>query len=421
MRHQLFAVVSCVVAVTTAGLSAQPRGPGPIASGTASIRGTVFDAQSGEPLADVAVRLGDPQSMLSREVKTNADGVYAFAAIAAGEYTVMASSWTHIRQCHGATDQFRMQCVRVLVVPDQQRPGIDFRLQRGAILRGRVVDHEGRPVAGASVWAAGKVIPAIPGVSDKDGAFELTNILGDEVTVAVDPRGAPDEPRPPTIYYPGVVDPQEATTFDVSPGSVATGLSIVLPRVASSSITMRVASSASAVPGVIASLIAVQPRMVRPIDLSAEGVGTVRGLPEGRYFVSARARSGDDMLAAFEVVDLVRETYDLNLLLQPAGRITGRMVAQRGGLPPIGGVRVAAAWIDHGVEVDPLVPDQVEAGPDGFFSIDGVFGTRTLQLIGLSTEWQVQAVLHGRSDITTTGVEVLPDATVEVTIVLARR
>jgi hypothetical protein len=195
---------------------------------------------------------------------------------------------------------------------------------------------------------------------------------------------------------------------------------VVLPRVSENSLTAHV-SSPAAVEGMTATLIGVTPRLVRHIRLSAEGTGTVNGLPEGRYFVWARARTADATVAAFDVVDLLHDSHELTLPLQPAGRITGRIVAQRGGLAPVDGVRVAAAWIHHGVDVDPLVPDQVEAGPDGYFSIDGLFGTRSLQLIGLSPEWQIQSVLQGRADVTSTGVDIIPGTTINLTVVVASR
>ena len=413
-------IVSLIVVVAAEGVSAQSRRQEPVPAGSATIAGVVLDAQTGEPLADVTVVLGEPRSMRAREVKTNSNGAYEFVKIAGGEYSVMAWSPSHVRQCHGATDLFRLRCVYVSVVPDQERSGIDFRLVRGATIRGRVVDRDGRPVARAYVWLAGQVISGRPDVTRSDGSFELTNILGEDVKVAVDAASSPDMPRAPSIYYPGVLDPQEAETVDARPGAMTTGLSIVLPRIASNAITVRVSGGVKA-DDLVARLISIQPRMTRRIDLLGDSTGTVRGLQQGRYFLSAQAGSPDGRLAGFEVVDLVNDTHDVAMALQPAGRITGRIVARSGGLPPVDGVRVAAAWVDDGIEVDPLVPDHAAVAADGHFSIDGLFGTRALQLMGLSPEWQVHAVMRSRSDITTTGVDVRPDTTVEVTIVLSRR
>ncbi|MDO8680745.1 MAG: carboxypeptidase-like regulatory domain-containing protein [Acidobacteriota bacterium] len=415
-----------VLATEIPGVSAQVPKPGPIPAGSASIAGTVVDAQSSQPLGDVVVRLAEYRSLRFLEVKTNADGVFEFAGIADGEYSVRASNTTHVPLCYGATEAYLPRCTSVTVVLDQRRSGIDFRLSRGATIRGRVVDHEGRPSARASVRLAHRLsdVALVPGnmaTTNQDGEFELTSLGAGEWVLAVDAVRPPDLPRLPTTYYPGVLRREDATELEITPGMVMNGVTIALPRVSASSITARVSSVTTPIDGVTATLLRVEPRMVRRITLSADGAGTVRGLPDGRYFIFARGHSGDEKLVAFDRVDVVDEERELSMSLQPAARITGRIVAQRGGLAPVDGVRVAAAWIDHGVHVDPLVPDQVEAGPDGYFSVDGLFGTRTIQLIGLAPEWQVQSVLQGRADITSTGVDMLAGTTVQLTVVVARR
>lgn len=420
------AITLIVIALATAAAFAQVQKPEPIPAGSASITGTVIDAQSNQPIGDAVVRLVEFRSMRFREVRTNADGVYEFARIADGEYTLRASSETHVPLCYGATEPYIPRCSAVTVVLDQRRSGIDFRLSHGATIRGRVLDHEGLPVVRASVRPGPRLgdfalVPGNFGTTDENGVFELTNLGAGEFLVSVDAVRSPALPRLPTTFYPGVLRREDATEIEIKPGMIMTGLTIVLPRVSESSITAHVSSSTTPLDETTATLLSVEPRMVRRITLSSEGAGTVRGLPDGRYFVVARGRSGDEKLATFDLVDVVDEARELSMSLEPAGRITGRIVAQRGGLAPVDGVRVAAAWIYRGVEIDPLVPDQVEAGPDGYFSIDGLFGTRTILLIGLAPDWQVQSVLQGRADITATGVDVLPGTTAQLTVVVARR
>ena len=120
--------------------------------GSSAIGGRVSDAKTGEALAwrdrqDVRVADGP----LRRDERPNPDGRYEFAGIADGEFTIVASSDTHGRACHGATDLYQVQCVAVAVVRDQQLSGIDFRMPESAAISGIVVDHEGRGVAGARV------------------------------------------------------------------------------------------------------------------------------------------------------------------------------------------------------------------------------------------------------------------------------
>lgn len=41
-------------------------------------------------------------------------------------------------------------------------------------------------------------------------------------------------------------------------------------------------------------------------------------------------------------------------------------MSDRGGLVPIGSVRVEATWTHDGVVIEPLARDDVEVGPDGY-------------------------------------------------------
>ena len=82
---------------------------------------------------------------------------------------------------------------------------------------------------------------------------------------------------------------------------------------------------------------------------------------------------------------------------------------------------VGASWVYDGEEVNPLKFDEVKAAPDGSFRIDHLFGTRKLQVRGLEVGWEIAAVRLGRADVTTNGIEVIADSTIDATIVLRRR
>jgi len=409
-RH---AAAFLLAALTVCGL-AQERG-GPIAAGSASIAGQVVDAQSGAPLANVAVRLFEPLTSRDADSKTDADGRYEFTGIAAGEFTLVATSDTHGRACHGATDTFRARCVAVAVVRDQQLSGIDFRLLEGAAISGIVVDHEGRGVAGATVTTLFGPLPGNRFVSGPGGRFQLTNVMPGENRVMVEPAAQPGEPEPPATHY-----PDGGHFLQFKPGERISGVTIALPRISASEITTRVTSDVPGVSGIVTMIASAQPRMSRRLTLSADGVATVRGLREGRYFIYARGAAPDTTVAAFQAIEVVDGGYEVTLSLQPTGRVTGRIVAERGGLPPLDGVRVEASWVQDDAVVEPLGRDGAEAGLDGYFRIDGLFGTRVIQLAGLSPEWRVVSIRHGRADVPT-GVDVPAGSTVELTVVVGRR
>ena len=417
------AVIPLLLALAAGAVLAQQQriGSGPLATGTATIRGRVVDAQTNVPLPEVTVSVfsygADFPQYRSGQTKTNAEGRYEFALIAEGRYQVAVQSRSHLTP---------MQSSQVTALRDQVSTA-DFELTPGATARGRVVDRQGKPVARARVRfaARGHTAPMMlglgrPALTSADGSFTLAQIPPGQWTIEIDLPRPSDAMRPPVIYHPGVFWREEATTIEVRAGETIENLEVVVPRVTENGLTVHVAASAPVLENMSVSILSVAPLAVHAIGLSAEGSGTIKGLIEGRYFVAARAWSRDQAFVAFEVVNFVQDSQEVSLHMQRAGRITGRIIAQRGGLPSLDGVRVGAAWVHDDVEINPLVPDNVEPGPDGRFTINGLFGRRKMELGGLSPDWRIQSVLQGRTDVTG-GVEVPPNSTVDLTIVLARR
>ena len=83
------------------------------------------------------------------------------------------------------------------------------------------------------------------------------------------------------------------------------------------------------------------------------------------------------------------------LSLEPTARVNGRVIGDRGGLPPLDNARLVATWTDGTIALDPLGRDESSVGADGSFTIDGLFGRRTFPIAGLPDGWQVSAVRQG--------------------------
>jgi hypothetical protein len=192
------------------------------------------------------------------------------------------------------------------------------------------------------------------------------------------------------------------------------------PVTTSTSMTVTVSPGPLAISDVRVALIRSTPLALMMLPLNETGTATVNGLTRGRYFVGARGWLKDRAWAAFRVVDFVPPSAHVSLRMIKAGRLTGRIVAENGGVLPLNGVSVVAAWTHEDVEINPLVPDQAQVAANGAFRIEGLFGKRSIQLIGLSPEWRVRSVRRGRSDVTS-GVDVPLDSAVKITIVVARR
>ena len=428
MRIPVPAIAVILTAVHVAAAGQAPK-PEPLAEGTSAIRGMVTDALTKTPIAGCEVRagrisFGPPPRPQSSVVRTEPDGTYEFAGIADGMYSLSVRCPSHLPPCFLPDERNSPPCGSLAVLGNQQRSGLDFRLTPGAVARGRVVDGNGHPVSKAVVRLGGPFIdrPIIGGgaaATNADGTFELSNLPDGAWRLEVDVPPPPDAPRQPTIYYPGVLTRDDAGRVDLTAGRVTANITITVPRILESTLTVRIPPPDATIRSVGVSLFRPSPLMSRPLQLDGEGRATVRGLTEGRYFVAATGHSPEGLWIAHELVEFIGDV-DISLHLQPAGRIRGRVVTNRGGLPPLGDATVGAVWVDEDVTLNPLTPEESPVAADGTFEIAGLFGRRKLQLLRFDPDWRIQSVLQGRSDVTT-GVDVSPNSTTDVTIIVRQR
>ena len=421
-------LISLVALAEASALVAQQRPVlRPIAPGTSAISGHVIDSISKAPLAGCAMQVMAGPDVQRATLTTSGDGSYSLPDIAAGSYFFILECPGYLRSCFGrdAADT-TLPCGNVDVVRDQRRDDVDFRVIPGAIARGQVLTFDGRPMTRATVRLGRGIrgeptFMVAPVTTDTEGRFELINLPAGEWRLEVEIPQAPGGLRPPTVYYPGGLAWEEAVGVELVAGKVTDRLTIVVPRINENTLTVVVPPADATISDIAVAVLRESPLVVRQIDLDAEGVGTVKGLLPGRYFVAARAASREKHWAAFAVVDFIEDSYETRLQLQPTGSIVGKIVAEGECLPPLDGVMVGASWVHDGVEVNPLVADEASAAPDGSFRIDSLFGTRKLQLRGLDLNWEVAAIRQDRTDVTSSGVIVVPDTTTTATIVLRRR
>jgi hypothetical protein len=430
MRNRV--VTAIVILAATASIAiAQRRLPERLPPGTSTIAGQVIDAETTQPVAGAEVTVSAFTAGIGRggTIKTGADGAFAIENIDEGMYVLAVRAPGYLTGCF-PNPEAPASCGSINLVRDQKRHDVKVSLIRGAIARGRIVNQQGAPIAGATVRMGSPRQPrneiartilfsSAPVVSAADGTFELRGIPPGEWNIELELAAQPGSIRPPTIFYPGVFDDDQASTVEFSAGRVTGNLVVVVPAVADNTLTVRVSPGVLSIGDVRASLIKPVPFVSRSIALNEEGIGEIKGLVEGRYFIAARGWIKEKAWAAFAVADFISPSLDLSLQLAPAGSISGKIVAKNGGLPPLAGVIAAATWVHDNAEVNPVTPDQVPVAPDGSFRIEGLFGTRTLQLIYLDADWHVASILVGRSEVNT--IEVPLDTAVDVTVVVARR
>ncbi|MEM1183131.1 MAG: carboxypeptidase regulatory-like domain-containing protein [Acidobacteriota bacterium] len=121
------------------------RGAGPEQQG--SISGTVFDEDTGLPIANAfVVRLYDANGVSLGLDFTDASGDYLFGGLPAGNYFVMADVDDYFRELYDDVPCPPFDCVitsgtPVAVTSGAITGGIDFSLGRGGIITGRITEE----------------------------------------------------------------------------------------------------------------------------------------------------------------------------------------------------------------------------------------------------------------------------------------
>lgn len=399
----------------------------PLRQGTALIHGRVLDSDTENPVDGVEVRITefDPDRFATQAVAptgvatTDASGAFTFPRVAAGTYAIIATSKTHQIACYGSSRQLSGPCAP-LTVGDADRRDADLYVRPAAILTGRILDHEGNPIARASVRVHPPGMELMPTVGNADagGRFEIGGLTPGLLIVSVEVMGKNGEGTVRS-YYPGMQRRADAHPIDIEAGTPF-DLEFHLPRTVIGSIAAQLSGPPDFT---LEKLVLHQPETKSLLYLSRQDDVTARvmNLHQGRYFIEARASVKGRPLAAFARVEVADGESMVPIELNDTGQIIGHMVAERGGVPPVSGVRISATWMQDGVEVDPSGPELADVGPEGAFSFTGLFGTRLFKVVGLDAAWEVVSIRAGRTDITSSEYAIEPGSKTELTVTVARR
>jgi hypothetical protein len=361
----------------------------------ASISGRVLDSTDNRPVVRAKVEVRGSRRM-PRVAVTDQDGRYTVPSLAPGDYSISVEHSDYVTTMFERVSAVGGRFV-VTLREGEAVQAIDFRLERAAIIRGRITDQTGRPARatvsahGGSDRGFGRGVP-----TDDQGDYELRVPPGVFVIQAVF-IGARDRLNHAQTYYPGVSQRDQAAALSVSAGDRLNGIDISLTG-SGLSLSARILSGGVGTRGITVTVVSSPAGMLRRSQTDQDGAVRFSGLTVGRYIVFARARDDEQDEVGFEVVDAAQDIIDLTLSVAPAGRVRGKVVPPDGQLALLDGVRVIAALVDGGKEVDPTSPDQVEVAPDGSFEIRGLFGERALRLVGLRGEWSTEVLTaNGRT------------------------
>lgn len=402
--------------------SARPEQP----AGTASITGRVVAADSGRPVKRARV-VAAPGG---RSATTNDQGRYELVELPAARYTLTASKTGFVSITFG--QRRPLQPGTPVELADGQRlQGVDFRLPRGSVITGHVLDEDGEPLARAVVNAMRyayqqgerRLVPAGTDQTDDRGEFRVFGLppgdyvvsasarflenlglirraIADAVGVGPGPGGGglgpgpgggglgrwaglvPDaEPEAETLgygptYYPGATDLAQATRLTLGVGQELANVDFAIQLVPTARIGGVVIGpdGTAAVGTNVAVTSDAAPGLRLGSTFSArvqnDGSFSVVNVPPGRYVVSARAgrRNDDGALFATQTVTVAgQDVFGLTLMLMPGAAISGSVSFESSRAAP------PSDFTRIRVNTSPLEPGPLGGGQTGRVRDDGTF------------------------------------------------
>jgi hypothetical protein len=436
---------------------------------TGLISGRILAADTGRPVKRARVLLNAAELPGGRGALTDDDGLFEFAELPKGRYTLGVSKSGFVALTYG--QRRPLQAGTPLQLNDgQQLKAIDFRLPRGSVIAGQVVDESGDAMPGTTVRAmmyqyaqgARQLMPAGSAVSDDRGQFRIWGLNPGEYylsavarnftapgggpfgrggrgatpgnTPAVgftrpgvagapnvggvgappDQRGAPEESAYAPTYYPGVESLTDARPVRVALGAEVLDIDFGLLLVRTARISGRVTSNEGA--DVSTGNVTLTPEgqngrrpagsTVFGARIQWNGVFELANVPPGRYILSAR---GDDWaVPQFATQPLTVASGDLtgvNVMLLPGAAITGTVSLER----------------SKSIAVDPTqfrvsapMPDlgaafgpnpQARVDKEGRFTLEGVAVGPHTIRAQMPRGWVLKAVTVDGRDVTDTPID----------------
>jgi len=410
-----------------------PRDPTqPAKTGTATLRGHVVAADTGQPLRKAQVRIMAPELRENRSTSTDADGKYEFKEVVAGRYNVSASKGSYVQLQYGQQRPFEPG-KPLEILDGQVVEKVDFSLPRGGIVTGRVIDEFGDPLPDAMVsmqryqnmggqrrlMNAGRTA-----MSNDVGEFRLFAIPPGQYYLSATLRSmngpmadSDDRSGYAATYFPGTTNIAEAQKVTVGLGQIVSDLNMsLLPAKLSRISGTAVDSQGRPMLGMVMPVPRGDTMMMMfgpPAQIKPDGSFSIGGVAPGRYMLQVMGMggpmtdsevayaevtvSGDD-ITGLRLVGSRRSVVTGRVLVDPAAAQTLRPASLRLGLQPVQFDMVMMGGTPPAVVNDDLT-FEIKAAPCAF----------RIMLFGQTPGWSIRSVRHRGLDVTDAGIEFRPN------------
>jgi len=417
-----------------------PRDPTqPAKTGSATIRGHVVAADSGQPLRKAQVRIVSGELRENRLATTDADGKFEFKEVVPGRYNVSASKGSYVSLQYGQQRPFEPgKPLEILATQTIEK--VDFALPRGAVITGRVLDEFGEPLPDAMVsvqryqnmGGQRRLVPAGRTATTNDiGEFRLFAIPPGQYYLSATLRGmgmmgdSDDRSGYTATYFPGTSSIAEAQKITVALGQIISDINMALMPTRVSRITgTALDSQGRPLMGMVMPVPRGDSMMMMfgpPAQIKPDGSFVVSGLAPGRYLLQVRGMSADGETASQEVTVNGDDINDVRLVASKPSVVTGRILvdpaaaqALRPSTLRLGLQPVQMEMMMMGGYAPAVVKDDLS------FELKASPGQLRVTLMGPTPGWSIRSVRYHGTDITDSGMEFRPsediaDVEVEVT------
>ena len=320
----------------------------------ARLEGTVYDANTGAPLAKARISMYGIGSR-SRDrlaVTTDADGRFLFSKVEPGQYRLSAGRNRYATQSYGAEAPGRPG-TPLTIAPGTYVKDIAFKLLPAAVVTGRVVDEDGEPAVYVQVQtlkyryigSRRELTPTGPAATTNDlGEYRLFGVSPGKYYVAATYRerfsresmmgmsAVEQDSTYPTVYYPGVLDVSQTAPIVLRAGEERSSVDFSLMRVRAVRVKGKVVTGAgvAAPAGTTVNLMPKDAKsftgMFHRFNSVDRRTGTfeMKGVQPGSYVLTAMTRRGRERLYARQDIEVGGTNVEgVVLVLGPGIKLSG--------------------------------------------------------------------------------------------------
>ena len=373
----------------------------------ASVAGQVLRAGTGEPLkkARILLRSADDSSADPYIAITDPEGRFLIAGIRPGRYSMRVAREGFLSKSYGEDETEDSSSILTLR-PGQQLNDLIFRLQKCAVISGRVLDEDGEPARFVSVEAVvrsthrGKVSTQLyNSVTTNDlgeyrlfdldpGSYLISASVGQRSwstigKVNIDSSILKSAGGYVRTYYPGVFEIQRASAVEVKGGDEISSVDIILLRQRSYKVRGQVLNAAAVDHPASDVRVEIASQGLESLSFadvhqgkadSQTGEFELVDIPPGSYKIAAVYSDGEnEFLGVTQVEVMDADVNAVRIVITRGAEIHGR-VTKEGKISPSSAIQISASNRDREA---PGGSDRGQAKPDGTFVItglpDGVF------------------------------------------------